>query len=72
MSDRDGDPTKDVDIVEEIYRAWKVSPTPETVSTCVSWILLECYSFWDEEKEDGPRSFVSRRRNGLRSFRLTS
>ena len=54
MSDRDGDPTKDVNIVEEIYRAWKVSPTPETVTTCVSWILGECYSFWDDEKEDGP------------------
>ena len=53
MSDRDGDPTKDVDIAEEIYRAWKDSPTPETVSTSVSWILGECYSFWDEEEEDG-------------------
>ena len=42
------------DIVEAIYRAWKVSPTPETVSANVSGILGECYSFWDEEEEDGP------------------
>ena len=42
------------DIVEEIYRAWKVMPTPETLSTDVSRILSECYSFWDEEEEDGP------------------
>ena len=41
------------DIVEDIYRAWKVSPTPEMVSTHVSGILGECYSFWDEKVEDG-------------------
>ena len=42
------------DIVEEMYRAWKVMPTPETLSTDVSRILGECYSFWEEEEEDGP------------------
>ena len=42
------------DIVKEIYRAWKVSPAPETVSTDASQILGECYSFWDDEDEDGP------------------
>ena len=40
-------------IEEDICRAWKGSPTPETVSTNVSGILGECYSFWDEEEEDG-------------------
>ena len=44
MSDRDGNPTKEV---------WKVSPTPETVSTNVSGILGECHSFCDEEEEGG-------------------
>ena len=33
------------DIVEEVYRAWKVSPTPETVGTDVSGILGVCHSF---------------------------
>ena len=42
------------DIVEDIYRSWKVMPTHETLSTDVSWNLGECYSFWDEEEEDGP------------------
>ena len=41
------------DTVEEIYRAWKVSPM---VSTDAYGILGEWYSFWDEdeEEEDGP------------------
>ena len=57
--------------MEEIYKDWKVSPTPETVSTSVNGILGASCDFWDEDKEeeDGPRSFVSRSRNGSRSFR---
>ena len=44
---------------------WRVSPTPETVSSVVSAILGECYSLWDEEEEE-------RSRNGVRSFRISS
>ena len=44
------------DIVEEIYRDWRFSPTLETVSTSVSGVLGASYDFWDEgeEEEDGP------------------
>ena len=63
-----------MDIVEEIHRDPKVSPTPETVSTSVNGILGAGCEFWDEdeEEEDGPRSFASRSRNGLTPFRTSS
>ena len=38
------------DPVEEIYRGWRVSPTPE--GTSVEGILAASYDFWDEEEED--------------------
>ena len=53
MSDGDGNPTKDVDIVKEFCRVWTVSPTPETVSANVSGNLGDFYSFWDEIEKDG-------------------
>ena len=61
------------DIVEEIYRDWKVSPTLETVSTSADGILGASCDFWDEdeEDEDGPDQ-LSRSRNGWRSFRICS
>ena len=40
------------DIVEEIYRDWKVSAPPETVSTSVNGMLGANYDFWDEDEED--------------------
>ena len=61
------------DIVEEIHRDWKIWPTAETVSTSVNGILGASHEFWDEdEEEDGPRSFASRSRTGLRSSRTSS
>ena len=41
-------------IVEEIFRDWKASLTPETVGTSVKRILGASYEFRDEEEEDGP------------------
>ena len=40
------------DIVEEIFRDWKVSPTPETVSSSVNGILGASYDFCDEDEEE--------------------
>ena len=41
-------------IVEEIYRGWRVSPTPETVGTSVNGILGASCDFWyEDEDEDG-------------------
>ena len=40
------------DIVDEVYRDWKVSPPPETVSTSVNGILGASYDFWDEDEEE--------------------
>ena len=58
---------------EEIYRGWKVWPTPETVGTSVNGILGASCEFWDEDEEDdGHRSFASRSRNGLKSFKTSS
>ena len=56
MSERETRRTM-LDMVEETYRDWKVSPPPETVSTSVNGILGASYDFLDrdEEDEDGPR-----------------
>ena len=40
------------DIVEEIFRDWKVSPTTETVSSSVNGILGASCDFWDEDEEE--------------------
>ena len=43
------------DIVEEMHRALKVSPTLKTVRTTLfPGILGERHSIWDKEEEDGP------------------
>ena len=43
---------KVLDFVEEIYGAWKVSPTLEMMSENVSGILGVSSSSWDQERED--------------------
>ena len=40
------------DIAEDIYRGWKVSPPPETVSTSVNGILGASCDFWDEDEKE--------------------
>ena len=51
-SDTNGNRRAIWDFVGEIYRDWKASPTPETVSTCVNGILGASCEFWDEDEEE--------------------
>ena len=40
-------------IVEEIYKGWRVSPSPETMGASVDGILGASCDFWDEDDGDG-------------------
>ena len=52
-------------VVEEIYRGWRVSPTPATVGTSVNGILVASYDFWYEDEDEDGSPDHSRRGAGM-------